>query len=38
MSVNIWEQTDAIQDLVRTRRPVNLDRLADPARPLSEVF
>lgn len=38
MSVNIWEQTDAIQDLVRSRRPVNLDRLADPDRPLSEVF
>jgi 3-phenylpropionate/trans-cinnamate dioxygenase ferredoxin reductase subunit len=38
MSVNIWEQTDAIQDLVRSRRPVNLGRLADPACPLSEVF
>jgi 3-phenylpropionate/trans-cinnamate dioxygenase ferredoxin reductase subunit len=37
MSVNIWEQTDAIQDLVRSRRPVDLDRLADPGRPLSEV-
>jgi len=38
MSVNIWEQTDAIQDLVRSRRPVDLDRLADPDRPLTEVF
>jgi 3-phenylpropionate/trans-cinnamate dioxygenase ferredoxin reductase component len=38
MSVNIWEQTDAIQDLIRSKRPVDLDRLADPARPLTEVF
>ena len=38
MSVNIWEQTDAIQDLVRSKRPVDLDRLADPDRPLTEVF
>jgi 3-phenylpropionate/trans-cinnamate dioxygenase ferredoxin reductase subunit len=38
MSVNIWEQTDAVQDLVRSRRPVDLDRLADPDRPLPEVY
>jgi len=38
MSVNIWEQTDAIQDLVRARRPVDLSRLSDPTRPLTEVF
>jgi 3-phenylpropionate/trans-cinnamate dioxygenase ferredoxin reductase subunit len=38
MSVNIWEQTDAIQDLIRAKRPVDLERLADPDRPLTEVF
>jgi 3-phenylpropionate/trans-cinnamate dioxygenase ferredoxin reductase subunit len=38
MSVNIWDQMDPIQDLVRAKRPVNLDRLADPGRPLTEVF
>jgi 3-phenylpropionate/trans-cinnamate dioxygenase ferredoxin reductase component len=38
MSVNIWDMTDAIQDLIRSGRPADLARLADPDCPLTEVF
>jgi 3-phenylpropionate/trans-cinnamate dioxygenase ferredoxin reductase component len=38
MNVNIWDQTDAIQDLVRAGQPVALDWLADPERPLAELL
>jgi 3-phenylpropionate/trans-cinnamate dioxygenase ferredoxin reductase component len=31
MNVNIWDVNDAIQDLVRSRRPVDRAALADPA-------
>jgi 3-phenylpropionate/trans-cinnamate dioxygenase ferredoxin reductase subunit len=37
MNVNVWDVTDAIQDLVRLARPVDPDKLADPAVPLPEV-
>jgi 3-phenylpropionate/trans-cinnamate dioxygenase ferredoxin reductase component len=37
MNVNIWDQTDAIRELVSSGRPVDVGRLADPAVPLSEV-
>jgi 3-phenylpropionate/trans-cinnamate dioxygenase ferredoxin reductase component len=37
MNVNVWDVTDPIQDLVRRQTPVDLDRLADPAVPLSEL-
>jgi 3-phenylpropionate/trans-cinnamate dioxygenase ferredoxin reductase component len=38
MSVNIWDMTDAIQDLIRSGRPADLARLSDPDCPLTEVF
>jgi 3-phenylpropionate/trans-cinnamate dioxygenase ferredoxin reductase component len=34
MNVNIWDVTDAIQDLVRARRPVDATAVRDPAVPL----
>jgi 3-phenylpropionate/trans-cinnamate dioxygenase ferredoxin reductase component len=37
MNINIWDQTDAIKDLVSSGRPVDASRLADPAVPLTEV-
>lgn len=37
MNVNIWEGLDDIKSVIRSRRPVDTDRLADPDRPLSEV-
>ncbi|MGF1429050.1 NAD(P)/FAD-dependent oxidoreductase [Kitasatospora sp. LaBMicrA B282] len=37
MNVNVWDVTDPIRDLVRTGRPVDPARLADPDVPLSEV-
>ncbi|HST66151.1 MAG TPA: FAD-dependent oxidoreductase [Mycobacteriales bacterium] len=37
MNVNVWDVTDPIQDLVRRGTPVDQDRLADPAVPLTEV-
>jgi NADPH-dependent 2,4-dienoyl-CoA reductase/sulfur reductase-like enzyme len=37
MNVNVWDVTDDIQALVRSGKPVDPTRLADPAIPLSEV-
>jgi 3-phenylpropionate/trans-cinnamate dioxygenase ferredoxin reductase subunit len=37
MNVNVWDVTDAIQDLVRSRRPVDPGRLADTDVPLADV-
>ena len=37
MNVNIWDVNDAIQDLVRSGKPADPARLADPAVPLDEV-
>jgi 3-phenylpropionate/trans-cinnamate dioxygenase ferredoxin reductase subunit len=37
MNVNVWEVTDAIQELVRSEAPVEDRRLADPDVPLEEV-
>jgi 3-phenylpropionate/trans-cinnamate dioxygenase ferredoxin reductase subunit len=37
MNVNVWDVTDAIQDLVRSTRPVDPKKLADPAIPLTDV-
>jgi 3-phenylpropionate/trans-cinnamate dioxygenase ferredoxin reductase component len=36
MNVNVWEVTDAIQGLVRSRHPV-IPRLSDPDVPLADV-
>jgi 3-phenylpropionate/trans-cinnamate dioxygenase ferredoxin reductase subunit len=37
MNVNVWDVTDAIQDLVRRGTPVDPDRLADPQVPLTDL-
>ena len=37
MNVNIWDVSDAIQDLVRSGQAVDPARLADPAVALEEV-
>ena len=34
MNVNVWDVNAAIQDLVRSGRTVDTDRLADPGVPL----
>jgi 3-phenylpropionate/trans-cinnamate dioxygenase ferredoxin reductase subunit len=34
MNVNVWDVTDPIQELIRTRRQVQAARLADPDTPL----
>ncbi|MBF9070264.1 NAD(P)/FAD-dependent oxidoreductase [Streptacidiphilus fuscans] len=35
MNVNVWDVTEPIQDLVRSQRPVDPERLADPSVPLA---
>ena len=35
MNVNIWEGLDDIKAIIRSRQPVDPDRLADPKQPLS---
>jgi 3-phenylpropionate/trans-cinnamate dioxygenase ferredoxin reductase component len=37
MNVNVWDVTDEIQELIRSRQEVNVARLADPNVPLGEV-
>jgi hypothetical protein len=37
MNVNIWDVTDQIQALIRSRLRVEHDRLADPGTPLTEL-
>jgi 3-phenylpropionate/trans-cinnamate dioxygenase ferredoxin reductase subunit len=37
MNVNVWEVTDAIQAIIRSRRPVDLQRLRDPGVPLEDL-
>jgi NADPH-dependent 2,4-dienoyl-CoA reductase/sulfur reductase-like enzyme len=37
MNVNVWDVTDDIQALIRSGRPVDTARLADPDVPLAEV-
>ena len=37
MNVNVWDVTDPIQMLIRTRAPVDPAALADPGRPLEEL-
>jgi 3-phenylpropionate/trans-cinnamate dioxygenase ferredoxin reductase subunit len=37
MNVNVWDVNDAIQALVRSRRPVADDVLADPSVPLDSL-
>jgi hypothetical protein len=35
MNVNVWDVTEQIQALVRSQRPVDPERLADPSAPLA---
>src|SRR5579859_581553 len=37
MNVNVWDVSDDIQALIRSRRPVDVSRLSDSAVPLPEV-
>jgi 3-phenylpropionate/trans-cinnamate dioxygenase ferredoxin reductase subunit len=37
MNVNVWDVTDDIQDLIRSKRQVDVNALADPDTPLPEV-
>ena len=37
MNVNVWDVTDAVKALIRSQRPVDRDRLADPAVLLEEL-
>ena len=34
MNVNVWDVTEPLQALIRTGRPVDPERLADPGTPL----
>jgi 3-phenylpropionate/trans-cinnamate dioxygenase ferredoxin reductase component len=38
MNVNVWDVTDQIQDLIRSGRPVDRVRLADPQVPLPDLM
>jgi 3-phenylpropionate/trans-cinnamate dioxygenase ferredoxin reductase subunit len=37
MNVNVWDVTEPIQELIRSQRQVEPDRLADPDTPLDEL-
>jgi 3-phenylpropionate/trans-cinnamate dioxygenase ferredoxin reductase subunit len=37
MNVNVWDVNDDIQSLIRSAKPLDPARLADPAIPLPEV-
>lgn len=37
MNVNIWDVLDDVKGLIRSQRPVDADRLADPQAPLGEL-
>jgi 3-phenylpropionate/trans-cinnamate dioxygenase ferredoxin reductase subunit len=37
MNANVWDVTDPIQALIRSRQPVDIARLTDPAVPLEEL-
>ncbi|MEE1753377.1 NAD(P)/FAD-dependent oxidoreductase [Streptomyces sp. SP18CS02] len=38
MNVNVWDVTEAIQDLIRSGAPVDTEALADPTTPLTSVL
>ena len=37
VNVNVWDVTDTIQRLIRSRRPADIARLTDPDVPLEEL-
>ena len=38
MNVNVWDVLDDVKALIRSRTPVDADRLADPQSPLSDLL
>jgi hypothetical protein len=38
MNVNVWDVTDPIQQMVRSRRPIDRERLADTNVPLEDLI
>jgi 3-phenylpropionate/trans-cinnamate dioxygenase ferredoxin reductase subunit len=38
MNVNVWDVNDHVQALIRSRRPIDLDRLSDPDTPLESLY
>ena len=38
MNVNVWDVADEIAELVRAKRPIDLQRLADPETPLNTLL
>lgn len=38
MNVNVWDVTEPIQDLIRSRAPIDPVRLADPQVPLESLL
>ena len=38
MNVNIWDVLDDVKALIRSRTPVDADRLADPQSPLPDLL
>ena len=38
MNVNVWDVTDDVQALIRSGKPVDRDRLADPGVPLADLI
>jgi 3-phenylpropionate/trans-cinnamate dioxygenase ferredoxin reductase subunit len=37
MNVNVWEVMDSLRAIIRSRRPIDVDRLVDPDVPLTEL-
>jgi 3-phenylpropionate/trans-cinnamate dioxygenase ferredoxin reductase component len=37
MNVNVWDVTEPIQALIRSRQPVATERLRDPDHPLDDM-
>ncbi|MPZ59749.1 MAG: NAD(P)/FAD-dependent oxidoreductase [Propionibacteriales bacterium] len=38
MHMNVWDTMDAVQDVIRSKRPVDPAKLADPDVPLDQVY
>ena len=38
MNVNIWDVLDNVKALIRSKSPVDTEKLADPQSPLSELL
>jgi 3-phenylpropionate/trans-cinnamate dioxygenase ferredoxin reductase subunit len=37
MNVNIWDVLDDVKALIRSKTPVNVDKLTDPRSPLPDL-